>query len=188
MITRLLPTFALVLALLIFFGYVNPTYTGSIAQTRTAIAGDDKALAAANAYAAKQNELAAAKSAIDQASLDRLDTFLPDSVDNVGIILDLNALAARSGLALTSADVAQPKTVAGANPQSGNAALPAAGQSPVSSVNLSLAATGPYSAFRAFLAGVEKSVRVLDVTDLVVKGSDTGVYTYQMTLTLYWLR
>ena len=38
------------------------------------------------------------------------------------------------------------------------------------------------------MAGIEKSLRLLDVQDLVVKGSDTGVYTYQMHIRFYWLR
>jgi len=55
-------------------------------------------------------------------------------------------------------------------------------------VDLSLSAIGTYTALQNFLRGVEKSVRLLDIKDIVVKGSDTGVYTYQMKLRLYWLR
>ena len=64
---------------------------------KNSIASDNKALAAAITYATQQNELAAARNAIDPADLNRLVAFLPSSVDNVGLILDLNALAARSG-------------------------------------------------------------------------------------------
>jgi hypothetical protein len=41
---------------------------------------------------------------------------------------------------------------------------------------------------QTFLTGIEKSARLLDVQDILVTGSDTGVYTYQMTMRLYWLR
>ena len=67
-------------------------------------------------------------------------------------------------------------------------ALPAAGQNPVGSVDLAFSAVGTFAALQAFLTGVEKSARLLDIRDLVVKGSDTGVYQYQMILRLYWLR
>lgn len=183
---RILPLIALAIALGIFFTYVSPTWSGSIAATKAAIALNDKALAAASQYAEQQNALASARNAIDPANLARLATFLPDSVDNVGLILDLNALAARSGFSLANIDVISNTAAAAKAPaQQG---LPAAGASPVGSIDLSLSAVGTYAALQAFLAGVERSARLLDVRDIVVKGSDTGVYNYQMALRLYWLR
>jgi len=186
--SRVLPLFALMIAAGIFFAYVNPTWSGSIAETKAAIASDDQALAAAATYASQQNELAAARDAIDPANLARLDIFLPGSVDNVGLILDLNALAARSGLLLSNIDVAtNAAPTVSSNPNSAGA-LPAAVTNPVGSVDLSLSAVGTYAALQTFLVGVEKSERLLDVQDLIIKGSDTGVYTYQMRLRIYWLR
>lgn len=180
---NLFPTLALILAAGIFFMYILPTWNGVIAATKEAIRADDKALAAAITYATQQNQLAEARNAIDPADLSRLTKFLPSSVDNVGLILDLNALAARSGLALSNIDVlADPVTA-----KTGGAGASTAAD-PVGSVSLTLSAVGTYSALQAFLRGVELSQRLLDVKELAVKGSDTGVYTYQMKLALYWLR
>lgn len=190
MSTRILPLIALFVAIGIFFFYVSPAWSGSIGATKAAIAADDQALAAANQFAAQQNTLASARDAIDPADLTRLTTFLPDSVDNVGLILDLNALAARSGFSLASIDVISKTTsvtTAPAGQQQGGG-LPAAGVSPVGFVDMSLSAVGTYTALQSFLTGVERSARLLDVRDIVVKGSDTGVYNYQMLLRLYWLR
>lgn len=177
------PTIALVAAALILFFYVSPTWSDSIASRKATIASDDKALAAAITYATQQNQLAAARNAIDPDNLSRLATFLPSSVDNVGLILNLNALAARSGLALSNIDVLTNSVVS--KPNAGTAP---AMTNPVGSVNLTLSAIGTYTALQTFLRGVERSERLLDVRELVVKGSDTGVYTYQMKITLYWLR
>jgi hypothetical protein len=109
---------------------------------------------------------------------------LPDSVDNVGLILDLNALAARSGLSLSNIDVT--KNAAASSDASG--ALPVARVNPTGSIDLSLSAVGTYAALQTFLVGIEKSIRLIDVQDIVVKGSDTGLYTFQMKLRIYWLR
>ena len=106
MSNRIIPAFALLIAIGIFFLYINPTWSGSIATAKAAIASDNDALVAANQYTAQQNELASARDAISPADLALLTTFLPDSVNNVRIILDLNALAARSGLSLSSINVA----------------------------------------------------------------------------------
>lgn len=181
--SRILPLFALMVAVGIFFVYVNPTWSVGIAATNAAIAADNQALKAATDYTNQQNELAAKRSSIDPTDLKRLATFLPDSVDNVGLILDLNALAAQSGLSLSNIDVTS--NTASTNSSSVGASGAA---NPVGSADLQVSAVGTYTALKTFLGGVEKSQRLLDVQDLVVKGSDTGVYTYQMKVRLYWLR
>ena len=182
--SRILPILGLMIAVGMFFAYVSPTWTGSIATTKAAIASDDKALAAAANYVAQEKELTDQRNAIDPANLTRLETFLPDSVDNVGLILDLNAVAARSGLALSNVDVtasapaAAPDTTASGGPPA---------EDTLAWVDMSLSASGTYSALKSFLSGVEKSVRLLDVKDISIVGSDTGVYVYHMSIRIYWL-
>lgn len=185
---RVLPAFIIIVAVGIFLAYVDPTWNGPIAAARTAIAADDQAMVAANQYLSQQNQLAAARDAIDPKDLARLGTFLPDSVDNVGLILDLNALAARSQLSLSNIDV----STNGANGvQSGAVAsgtLQPSEASQVGSADLSLSASGTFTALNAFLSGVESSVRLLDIRDFAITSSDTGIYNYKMTLRFYWLR
>lgn len=178
--SRILPTLALMLSVGVFFAYVDRVWTGSIATTKTAIAADDAALHAAEQFTSQQNQLQAQEDAINPDDLKRLTTFLPGSVDNVRLILDLNALAARSGLSLSNVGVSAPAPAA---PD----AAPVPGTSAVGSVELSLSAIGTYTALQSFLSGVEKSERLLDVEDISATGSDTGVYTYQMKIRIYWL-
>lgn len=185
---RIFPVFALFIAVGVFFVYVNPMWTGQIATTRAAIAADDGALASAAKYATQQNQLAAARDAIDATDLSLLETLLPDSVDNVGLILDLNALAARSKFSIVNIDVVTSTPNGAQTNTQASGALPASGLSALGSVDLSLSAVGSFAALQDFLTGVEKSTRLLDVRNLVVKGSNTNVYNYQMTLRLYWLR
>lgn len=177
MMSKIAPVTAFLIGVLLFSLYVNPTYTGSIASAQAAIAGDDQALTASAQYAQKQNELVSAEKSIDPDALVRLEQFLPDSVNNVGLILDLDALAARDGLTLTSINVAAGQSEAATTVSS----------APYGSVDMSLSASGSYRAFRSFLASIEQSSRLLDVRQLNVSGSDTGVYTYTMNLRLYWL-
>lgn len=183
---RILPLFALLVALGVFIAYIRPTWSDVIIPTKAAIVESDQVLVTARDYNAQQNALAAARNAIDPASLERLKNFLPDSVDNVGLILDLNALAARSRLSISNIDVTTNSF--SLDSPSDQGALPAAPENPLGSIDLSLSAVGTYGALQAFLVGVEASERLLDVQDIVVKGSDTGVYTYQIKLRLFWLR
>lgn len=202
--SRLLPLIAIIFAIALFFLYIKPTYSGPISDTRSQIASYDDALAAADRFQQKEAQLTQQRAQIPADSLTRLSEFLPDGVDNVQLILDLDALAARSGITLSdfntqsdsnSSNVSAnstPQAVPSAQPLGGN--IPTLGQgnltgnSPVDSLNLTFKASGTYPAFRAFIAGVENSLRPLDVTDLQVSQSDTGVYAYAVTVRIYWLR
>jgi len=181
---RFFASVALLFAVVTFFAYINPLWNGSIAETKVAIAQDDKALASAKEYKDRQEELRGIRDAIDPAALERLNKFLPDSVDNVGLILDLNALAARSGLALSSINVSED----GNGMTSSSGGLSSADVNPVGSIDLTISAVGTYAAFQTFLQGVERSQRLLDVRDLTVTGSSSGLYNYKMSVRIYWLR
>lgn len=180
--SRILPSFVLLLSIGIFFAYVNPMWTGKIAEKRSAIAASEYALIAAKEYSARQSQLAAARNEIAAEDLAALEIFLPDSVDNVGLTLDLNALASRSGLSVENIDVVD------ASNSTKSLGSDTTSSNPIGSVDLSLSVVGTFAALQAFLSGIEKSARLLDVHDLVVTGSDTGVYTYKMAIRLYWLR
>lgn len=177
---RAIALLALFLALGVFLAYINPMWTGQIAETKAAIAQSDQALAAASEYKARQQELVIARDALDQGGLARLNTFLPDSVANVGLILDLNALAARSGFSLANIDVSANSTLA---PRTTGGPV-----DPVGSIDMSLTAVGTYTAFQNFMRGVEESQRLLDIRNVTVTGSNSGLYSYQMSVRLYWLR
>lgn len=179
---RILPIVLILIAVGLFFGYVNPTYTGPVAQLKSEIKSYDSALAAAKQFKAKEEQLKAMKSAIPLEDEARVEAFLPDSVDNVQLILDLNALAERSGLTLSNFDVASSRAE-----QEGDRIL-LESESPVQSLDLSLSATGDYESFKSFLLGAELSLRPLDLTELSLSDSATGIYSYDMTFRIYWLR
>jgi len=196
--SRILPLLALVFAIALFFLYVKPTFSGPIAATRTQIASYNDALAAADRFQQKEAQLTQQRAQIPADSLARLNDFLPDGVDNVQLILDLDALAARSGITLSDFNTTGNNTTTGttptATPTAPASTIPTLGQQalssgdPTDSLSLTFKATGTYSAFRTFLAGMENSLRPLDVTDLQVTQSDTGVYSYAVTTRIYWLR
>lgn len=184
--SRLLAVIAFAVALGIFFFYINPTLSGPIAAAKSSIATDESALAAAATFTAQVKKLQDAEKAIGTNNLNRLSLLLPDSVNNIGLILDLDALAARSGLQVSSIDVAP--IAQSTDSTMGPADTGSAQAGSYQSMDFSISAAGSYSALKTFLGGLEKSQRLLDVQDISLQGSDTGIYTYKMKIRLYWLR
>lgn len=184
--SRIIPSIAILLAIVIFFGYVNPLWTGDIAKKNIEITAANNALVSAADYKKEQNKLISDRDSIAQEKIDRLSVFLPDSVDNVGLIINLNALAVRSGLSVSNIDVIT-SAIKGST-DSNDGTLPSNSPNIVGSVDLSLSTVGSFSALQKFLTGIERSARILDIHELEVTGSDTGVYSYRMAIRLYWLR
>lgn len=187
--SRFIPFIIIILAVGLFFGYIRPTWTGDIAATRAEIASYNSALEASARFTEKQAALEQERNKLPPEQLERLNAFLPDSVDNIQLILDLNALASRSGMTLsnfTTSNVPNaPDASTGTVDTAGNGAFARANL--VDSLTIAVNATGTYGSFRKFLTGVEQSLRPLDVTTLSIADSNTGVYTYQMTFKFYWL-
>lgn len=181
MISRLFPLVFLLAALGLFFGYINPTYSTTIAQIQTDLGGYDSALLAAKKYEQKKEELIAERNLIPQEGIQAIEAFLPDGVDNVQLILDLNSLASRSNLELSDFDISTRK------PDENSQEFQLQSAQPVESLDLSMSAIGTYAAFLAFLEGTELSLRTLDLTEVSVQDSPTGIYTFQMTFRIYWL-
>ncbi|MGB4076778.1 MAG: hypothetical protein WBK28_03685 [Minisyncoccia bacterium] len=182
MIGRFFPFVFILIAIGLFFGYVNPTYSGNVQALRTEIRGYDAALSAARQFDDKRQGLMEEQGKIPEDDIERIEAFLPDGVDNVQLIVDLNALAERTGVELSDFDVASPD----AKEDEGIDVLES--QEAYESLEISLTAVGTYGAFKVFLGGIERSLRPLDLVALSVEDSQTGVYTYTMTFRIYWLR
>lgn len=187
--SRALPVILIIIAVGLYFTYISPTYTNKILPLKAEIARSDAALVAADDFKQKEAQITNERSAIPADGITRLNAYLPDGVDNVQLVLDLNALAARSGISLSNfkiKDNAVTNISAAPSTQPSQGVLSTGGK--VSdSLDLSVTATGTYGAFRSFLFGIEHSLRPLDITEMKVTDSSTGVYSYDMTIRIYSL-
>ncbi len=175
---RILLVLAVVASLGIFFGYIGPTWSGDIASLRASIASANDALAAAASFDARVKQLAAAKEGLSTENIEKLERMLPDSIDTIGVIIDLNAQLVNSGLTVDSIVVGDVATTtdSGGRPAS-----------PRREATILINAAGSYTAVKDFLSVIEKSQHVFDVKDIKITGSDTNVYTYTIELLTYWL-
>jgi len=187
MMQRLLPIVLVIAAIGLFFVYTSPAYTGPVTEARLEVQSLNGALDAANAFKDNERKLTEERDALPADGLARLSALLPDNVNNIQLILDLDALAARSGVRLSNFNVGEQTTDGSAVAGEGEG-LPVDTTSPYGFIDITVTAEGTYSAFRTFLEAAEKSLRLLDLVSLNVKSSATGVYTYDMTFRIYWLQ
>jgi hypothetical protein len=132
-----------------------------------------------------KQSLLARYNAFNPDDIERLHKLLPDHIDNVRLVLDLDTLASKHNIALQNVAVARP------NEQSsvGNGTIGPLRQS-YDSVTLKFATSGTYDRFKTFLLDLEDSLRIVDLTALTMsaEASSAGEPTYRFDVTLrtYW--
>lgn len=178
----LLPFILLVAAIGLFAGYINPTYQGTKGIS-VQTASYDQALTTSKQLKAQRDQLLSKRDTFSQADVQKLQEMLPDNVDNIRLIIDINNIAARHSLTLKDVSLG---TVSSASSARSAVAIGASGD-PVGSVELGFTVSSNYANFMAFLADLEHSLRLIDVEKLSFKNSNTAANDYVLTIRTYWL-
>lgn len=174
----------------VFFFYTKPSYDQvQVQQSQTASynAALDKA---AELQQLKQG-LLSRYNAFNPNDVDRLQKLLPDHVDNVALILDIDNLAAHYGLALANVDVSSPKSSASSQTALG---VVGSGGQKYDSLTLKFSTRGTYTAFRQFMRDLEDALRIVDLDTLTISpagiagAGEEPLYTYDISLRTYWLK
>ena len=177
-------TTALILILLsvgIFYSFISPQYAGAKATADQA-AQYRSVLADVSRIKEARDNLMNSYQAIPQTEKDRLMKVLPDGIDAVGLARDLDTIASRYGISITSVQV---EDKAAANP--GNIVLPDYAL-PYDTATISFSFVSDYPHFTQFLADLEKSLRIMDVKSASFSVGENGLYEHKLTVETYWLK
>jgi hypothetical protein len=123
--------------------------------------------------------------------VEKLEKMIPDSIDNIRLIIEIDKIAQKYNMSLKDARIAEKKTEA----DSLQAALAASsGMSTLYGVGeLSFGVSGTYEAYIAFIKDLEKSLRLIDITSITVAAGeapvagDMQVYNFTTMFKTYWL-
>lgn len=178
----LFPLILTIAAIGLFVAYTNPTYQG-LKGEQVKVAAYNDALDKSQELKGLRDKLQSARNAFSPQDEQKLVRLLPDQVDNIRLIIDINNIAARRGLVLSNVALGE------VSQSSAAAASLAVGplSDPVGSVSLGFSVVASYEDFLAFLQDLEHSLRILDVEKLSFSGGQGGKYTFDFTIRTYWL-
>lgn len=203
-----------------FFGYINPTYTAVTGSSNieeksiTELQSEEKdytdALVKTAGIERIRTGLAAKFDKIDPEDQKKIEKMLPDHIDSVRLIIDINNIGAKYGMSLNNILLTASGVVPAATSKPvTSSAAPAPDEtlsvgpdgSVYNSIKLGFTITGSYGNFIQFLKELEESLRVVDVTSLsfgvnknvTVTSGQSGsgasdMYTYNMTIRTYYLK
>ncbi len=192
-----------------FFMVVKPRYD-NLQTIKNEVAAYDTSLETAEELKNSREELIAKYNSISKTDLDGIKTLLPDSVDNIRLIIQLDSLATKNGLStLRSVDYKSEETAStggagntaggavGAGGSVGQVQNIEAARRPYGEFTISFQTAGQYKNFLSFLSDLEQNLRLVDITaiDFGASGGDSGQgqsvannLTYKVTLKTYWLK
>lgn len=157
----------------------------------------DTAIDDAKALIDQRDALLDRLNALPQEDRDRLLKVLPDSVDNVRLALDIDAIASSLGVSLSQIDVAVSQDQAQSTDNKATQGQPAAAglgdtlspvTQPYDKVDIAFTVEATYQDFKAFIRALEKSLRLVEITEISFERSEGDLYTFDVTLTTFWLR
>lgn len=162
----------------LFFGYTNKKYQ-EVKVARVEVEEYQKALDQSKDILAKRGDLQKKYNNFKEADRNSLERLLPDYIDNVKLVLDMNSIAKRYGMSLKGIKMDEEKSdkIAGLS----------SAKKDYGSLEVSFTVTSSYDNFLRFLRDLERSLRIVDVTALSFRSSDIGLYDFGITLKTYWL-
>lgn len=183
----------------IFFLYTKPAYTGpgtpenpSVNEIKVQIAQYDEALKKVEELEGLKQRLLAKFNSFNTDDVTRLETMIPDHVDNIGLILELDKIASKYGMTLENVDVDSAPASRGGQVASAGATIDAGNH--YDSLSLRFSTFGTYDDFNTFLQDLEASLRLVDLESLQFSSQETTTsrgeltYNYNIAIKTYWLK
>ncbi len=197
-----MPAILIGISVVVFFAFTNPIYN-DIGQLRATVASYNEALGNSKELENERDKLTTKYNSIDPSNLIKIQKLLPDNIDNIRLILEIEQIALPYGMALK--DVKYNATT-----DTGSATTPVAtmavvqGGGAVQSApkdygvwDLEFSTTGTYDNFLNFLRDLESNLRIVDISSIQFASDTTSgtvaspsvqSYQYDFKIKTYWLK
>jgi Tfp pilus assembly protein PilO len=170
-----------------FIKFVQPLYK-DVQGLRSEVTTSGGSLNTAQIIKKERDDLIAKYNGIQKVDLDNLETLLPDTVNNIRLIIQINALANRNNLStLRNVDY---QTNEKKDPATPAGFLPADDKL-YGEFTISFQTSGQYNSFLNFISDLEQNLRLVDITAVDFSSSDPtrqSSMNYKVTLKTYWLK
>jgi cell fate (sporulation/competence/biofilm development) regulator YlbF (YheA/YmcA/DUF963 family) len=181
MFRALTPTLAIVSALLIFFLFIQPQYT-KLQAVQQEIAEYEKATTDYANFRQKLEAFDTRRNSVSALERDRLDLFVPKEINATQSLVDLEMLAKQNLMLFGNISVADAadRTRSGADEDADRVREP-------EHADISFEVIGTYAQFKAFLAAIERSLTLFEVTNISATVGEGTFIQFGVTVRTYAL-
>lgn len=145
------------------------------------------AIAQINVLESKKDELLAKMNNIPVEDREKMQTFLPAREETVRLITDIDGIASKHGISVTSASLGTPKT------SSSRSIAEVSDGKAYNSRMIDITFSSNYDDLIDFVIDLEKSLRIIDIRSISFTTGSTaraasGVNEYKISMEVYWLK
>ena len=180
----------------IFFAFTSPIYD-DISTLRLRALSYNEALGNSKALENARDALTVKKNSIDPDNLVKLERLLPENIDNIRLILEIEKIALPYGMVLK--DVKYNTSDTGTSKEGVGIAGGGAIQNKSKTYgvwDLEFSTVGSYNNFLSFTRDLESNLRIVDVSSITfssatgggVSPSSPDTYKYNFKIKTYWLK
>ena len=196
----LTPLILILISVALFFFLIDPEYK-DVQELQAQVEANNETLKIARDLSVKREELRSKFNNISQEERAELEKLLPDTVDNVRLIIDINNIAEQFGIVIRNINInadedtataagtvgAQGSTFEGVIEES---SVKYVDKSKIGVITFSFSVSAKYEVFLEFLRELEESLRIVDIRNIQIsRGSAEGsIYDYNVTMDTYWLK
>ncbi|MCX6755353.1 MAG: hypothetical protein NT068_02325 [Candidatus Nomurabacteria bacterium] len=195
----LIPIILILISVAGFFMFLNPNYA-QIKLLTNKITSYNTALTNSKSLENERDKLATKYNSIDTENLKKLSVMLPDNVDNIRLILEIEKIAAPYGMVLK--DVKYSAVVEPVVTTKVKLAKTAVVKKDYGDWDLEFSTSGTYTNFIKLLKDLEHNLRIVDIASIdfssdVSTAPNTGAslstsspdtYKFNFKIKTYWLK
>lgn len=186
------PIAAIIIALLVLFFFVRPMYA-DLNAVQEDVSEYHEVLSDAEEFNQRLNNLYTTQNSFSALERERLDLLVPEKIDEIRALVDLEALANREGLLFRDIDAAlEEGEESRASSERRNVNVPVAKDDfdgRLESRDVTFTVSGTYRQFRAFIRQIEQSLILMEVVKIDFKSSaETTQWDYNVTVRIFALR
>lgn len=179
---QLTPIIFLIVSIGLYFTYMVPTLE-NISALRTQETKFDQAKEDASRAVGVKDKIITKYGNIDKEDIERLQKFLPNSVDNGQIILDVDSIANKYGIILNNVSFSDKET--SISSRNNNTKRTETLYKPIT---FKFGIDTTYNNFILFLKDIEKSLQLMDISEITINVSDKkNLLSFNVSIILYTL-
>ncbi len=177
----IIPLFLIVLSGGLFFTYINPAYTET-SDLKEVQQEYDNALTKSKELREVRQELLAKYNSFSEEDIKRIGKLLPDNIDNVKLIMEINQIAVRNGGMIRSIDIYSETNDSN---KKGDLGPNLKGYD---SIGLRFVVEARYDDFVNFMHDLSDNLRIVDIVDYTLKAGQGEIYKHNVNIKTYWLK
>jgi Tfp pilus assembly protein PilO len=180
------PVLSLLTAILMFVFFTQPFYEKTLSMD-TEIAEYHEATKTYKNFLTKLEEKVAVKNARSAYEIERLNTLIPETIDETQYLVDIEALAKKQNLLFGNISISENKLVSSKVTKDKEKEKEDVQATELGTVDISFDVVGTYEQFKDFLKEMETSLTIFEVTHMALEAVEGPFQQFSVTVRVYAL-